>query len=200
MAGEVLVPERCVDHLVLQRCEMQAMGPQDARTLLVELPKGDFAKTIARQFFFSSYALAQSDALRQSSNAELSGIAVKMHKESRYHVRHSGDWMLRLGLGTDESHARLQAAVDELWHFTGELFDVDDVERDLVADGIAVDRATLKAPWRTEVARVLQAATLSMPDDGFMQRGGREGRHTEHLGHLLAEMQIVARSYPGTEW
>jgi len=155
---------------------------------------------MARQFLVSVFEMLHLEKLQSSTDGDLAGVAAKAFKEARYHARHSADWMVKLGDGTGESHARLQAAVDELWRFTGELFDVDDVERDLVADGIAVDRATLKAPWRTEVARVLQVATLSMPDDGFMQRGGREGRHTEHLGHLLAEMQIVARSYPGTEW
>jgi ring-1,2-phenylacetyl-CoA epoxidase subunit PaaC len=168
--------------------------------LIVELPRGDFAFTMARQFLVSVFEMLHLEKLQSSTDGDLAGVAAKAFKEARYHARHSADWMVKLGDGTGESHARLQAAVDELWRFTGELFDVDDVERDLVADGIAVDRSALKAPWRTEVARVLQAATLSMPDDGFMQRGGREGRHTEHLGHLLAEMQIVARSYPGTEW
>jgi len=168
--------------------------------LLVELPKGDFAVTIARQFFFSSYALAQSDALRQSSNAELSGIAVKMHKESRYHVRHSGDWMLRLGLGTDESHARLQAAVDELWRYTGELFLPDEVEQRVVAAKTGVDSSTLEAPWRAQVLDVLEQASITTPEVVWMQRGGRTGRHTEHLGHLLAEMQVLQRQHPGATW
>ncbi|HEX6315756.1 MAG TPA: Phenylacetic acid catabolic protein, partial [Gemmatimonadaceae bacterium] len=108
--------------------------------------------------------------------------------------------MLKLGDGTPESHQRVQAAVNDLWRFTGELFETDDLEQALVRDGVAVDRPSLREPWKTEVARVLETATLTTPDDGFMQRGGREGRHTEHLGHLLAEMQIVARSFPGAEW
>ena len=168
--------------------------------LIVELPRGDFAFTMARQFLVSLFEVLHLEKLQSSADADLAGIAAKAFKEARYHARHSADWMMKLGDGTSESHARLQGAVDELWRFTGEMFDVDDLERDLVAEGIAVDRSTLKAPWQAEVSRVLQAATLSVPDDGFMQRGGREGRHTEHLGHLLAEMQIVARSYPGAEW
>jgi ring-1,2-phenylacetyl-CoA epoxidase subunit PaaC len=108
--------------------------------------------------------------------------------------------MLKLGDGTAESHQRAQEAIDELWRFTGELFEVDALERQLTSDGVAADRAALRERWRHEVARVLGAATLTVPDDGFMQRGGRVGKHTEHLGHLLAEMQIVARSYPGAEW
>lgn len=168
--------------------------------LIAELPRGDFGFTIARQFLVSTFEVLHLERLQASAHADLAGIAAKAFKETRYHVRHSADWMVKLGDGTAESHVRVQAAVNDLWRFTGELFETDDLERQLVSDGIAVDRAALQAPWREEVARVLSAATLTVPDDGFMQRGGRQGRHTEHLGHLLAEMQIVARSFPGAEW
>jgi ring-1,2-phenylacetyl-CoA epoxidase subunit PaaC len=168
--------------------------------LIVELPRGDFGFTTARQFLVSVFELLHLEQLQKSKHGDLAGIAAKALKETRYHARHSADWMLKLGDGTEESHRRAQSAVDELWRFTGELFETDDLELGLVAEGIAVDREALRGPWRQEVTRVLQAATLTVPDDGFMQRGGREGRHTEHLGHLLAEMQIVARSYPGAEW
>jgi ring-1,2-phenylacetyl-CoA epoxidase subunit PaaC len=168
--------------------------------LLVELPKGDFAFTIARQFLFSTYALLQSDALQRSSNADLAGVASKMYKESRYHVRHSGDWMLRLGDGTDESHARLQHAIDDLWRYTGEMFLTDDVEQTLVAQKIAVDSASLEMPWTTQVADVLQRAGITTPEVSWMQRGGRAGRHTEYLGHMLAEMQVLQRQHPGAAW
>jgi ring-1,2-phenylacetyl-CoA epoxidase subunit PaaC len=168
--------------------------------LLVELPKGDFAVTIARQFLFSTHALLLSDRLRASANAELAGAAAKIHKESRYHVRHSGDWVLKLGDGTPESHARLQAAVDELWRYTGELFLTDDVEQRLVASRIAVDSSSLEQPWRAQVDAVLHQAGITVPDVKWMQRGGREGRHTEHLGHMLAEMQVLQRQHPGASW
>lgn len=168
--------------------------------LMMELPRGDFAFTTARQFLVSVFEVLQLEKLQSSRHADLAGIAAKALKETRYHARHSADWMLKMGDGTEESHDRAQAAIDDLWRFTGELFESDDLERQLVADGMAVDRSALRDAWRHEVARVLTAATLKVPDDGFMQRGGREGRHTEHLGHLLAEMQIVARSYPGAEW
>ena len=137
---------------------------------------------------------------REGKHTDVAGIAAKALKETRYHARHAADWMLKLGDGTAESRERVQSAVEDLWRFTGELFEVDDIERVLTAEGIAVDRASLRGPWHAEVSRVLSAATLTVPDDGFMQRGGREGKHTEHLGHLLAEMQIVARSFPGAEW
>jgi ring-1,2-phenylacetyl-CoA epoxidase subunit PaaC len=168
--------------------------------LLVELPKGDFAFTIARQFFFGMYAMLQSDALQHSANKDLAGIAAKMHKESRYHVRHSGEWMLKLGDGTDESHSRLQNAVNELWRYTGELFFTDDLEQQLVAHKLAVDSASLESRWRTEVNDVMGRAGIQAPEVKWMQRGGRGGRHTEHLGHMLAEMQVLQRQYPGATW
>ena len=167
---------------------------------LVELPKGDFAVTIARQFLFSVYAMLQAEALTRSANQELAGIATKMFKEARYHVRHSGDWMLKLGDGTEESHRRLQAAVDELWRYTGELFMTDDLEQKLVAQKIAVDSSTLQQPWRRQVDDVLRRANITVPEVKWMQRGGRSGQHTEHLGHMLAEMQVLQRQHPGASW
>lgn len=168
--------------------------------LLVELPKGDFAFTIARQFFFSVYALLQSEALQRAADKELAGIAAKMHKETRYHVRHSGEWMLKLGDGTEESHSRLQDAVNDLWRYTGELFFTDDVEQRLVAQKLAVDSSSLEPRWREQVQSVLAQARCSAPETKWMQRGGRSGRHTEHLGHMLAEMQTLQRQHPGAAW
>jgi ring-1,2-phenylacetyl-CoA epoxidase subunit PaaC len=168
--------------------------------LLVELPRGDFAFTIARQFFFSTFAFLQAEALQRSSNSDLAGIAAKSFKESRYHVRHSGDWMLKLGGGTDESHRRLQGAVDELWRYTGELFLIDDVERRLATQGIAPDTGALEPRWREQVGDVLRRAGVTVPEVKWMQRGGREGRHTEHLGRMLAEMQVLQRQHPGAAW
>jgi ring-1,2-phenylacetyl-CoA epoxidase subunit PaaC len=175
-------------------------GVEFRNALMMELPRGDFAFTTARQFLVSVFEVLHLEKLQSSKHADLAGIAAKALKETRYHARHSADWMLKMGDGTAESHQRAQAAIDDLWRFTGELFESDALEQQLVADGIAVDRRSLRDAWRHEVTRVLNAATLNVPDDGFMQRGGREGRHTEHLGHLLAEMQIVARSYPGADW
>lgn len=168
--------------------------------LLVELPKGDFAFTIARQFFFAVYAMLQADALQHSAHEELAGIAAKMHKESRYHVRHSGEWMLKLGDGTDESHRRLQEAVNELWRYTGELFLTDGVEQHLAAEHVGADPSTLEPRWREQVDDVLRRSNISAPDIKWMQRGGRMGRHTEHLGHMLAEMQVLQRQHPGAAW
>jgi ring-1,2-phenylacetyl-CoA epoxidase subunit PaaC len=168
--------------------------------LLVELPIGDFAVTIVRQLFFSVFSLLEMEALQRSTNADLAGIAAKAVKEARYHVRHSGQWVITLGDGTDESHSRAQRAVDDLWRYTGELFIADAVDRDVAASGLGVDPSTLADPWRAQIEDVLRRATLNVPSATYMQRGGREGRHTEHLGHMLAEMQIVARSHPEATW
>lgn len=168
--------------------------------LLVELPKGDFAVTIARQFFFSVFAMLQSGALRASKDENVAGIAAKMLKEFRYHGRHSGDWMLRLGGGTEESHRRLQDAVNDLWRYTGELFLADDLDRRVAASGFGVDPSTLETAWRAQVEDVLGRAGILAPAVSWMQRGGRAGKHTEHLGHMLAEMQVLQRQHPGADW
>jgi ring-1,2-phenylacetyl-CoA epoxidase subunit PaaC len=168
--------------------------------LMVELPKGDFALTIVRQFFYAAFARAQMDALRSSSHEELAGIAAKASKELRYHVRHSAQWVVTLGDGTDESRRRTQNAVNELWRYTGELFASDQVDETAAAAGMGVNPATLEEDWRRTVGETLARASLEIPESGYMQRGGRSGRHTEHLGHLLSEMQIVARSHPGATW
>lgn len=169
-------------------------GTDYRNILMVELPKGDFGFTIARQFFFSVFNYLQMEALAKSKPADLAGIAAKAVKEAKYHVRHSADWMVKLGDGTAESHRRMQDAVDELWRFTGEMFIGDATDKEVL------DPATLEKPWRAHVDDVLKRASLTIPDTKFMQRGGREGKHTEHLGHMLTEMQIVARSFPDGKW
>ncbi|MEK6612967.1 MAG: 1,2-phenylacetyl-CoA epoxidase subunit PaaC, partial [Gemmatimonadota bacterium] len=161
---------------------------------------GDFGVTIVRQFLYGVYSVLQWDALSKSKDGTLAGIAAKSLKEARYHVRHAGEWVIRLGDGTDESHRRAQVAVDTLWPYTGELFMQPADEAELVADGITADVSLLELAWEVQVADVLRRATLTAPETAWMQRGGREGKHTEHLGHLLAEMQIVARSHPDAKW
>lgn len=170
---------------------------------LVELPKGDFAFTIARQFLFDVYAVVLLDALSSSTHAELAAIAAKALKEAKYHVRHSGEWMLKLGDGTAESHHRVQTAVDDLWRFTGELFAPDDIDRAMQQAGVGADLTALRERWLSLVREVMDQATLTLPNDVPRlpnARGGRTGAHTEYLGHMLAEMQIVARSHPGATW
>jgi ring-1,2-phenylacetyl-CoA epoxidase subunit PaaC len=194
-AGQVEGKGRDQDALAYLRTDREYRN-----ALMVELPKGDFGYTIVRQFLFSVYAMHQWEALSSSADADLSGIAAKALKESRYHVRHSAEWLVRLGDGTDESHGRAQDALDDLWRYTGELFMTDEVEQALVKEKIGVDSGSLAAPWKRDVADVIARATLRLPTDGYMQRGGRLGQHTEHLGVMLAEMQVLPRTHPGAKW
>ena len=168
--------------------------------LIVEQPNGNFADTTARQFLFDAWHLPLLRVLARSSDAQVAGIAAKAAKEAAYHVERSGDWVIRLGDGTDESHAKIQSAIDDLWMYTGEMFIADAIEVELIDAGIAADVRALEAPWREHVDRILAAATLEAPDATFMQQGGKKGVHTEHLGHLLAEMQTLPRSHPGARW
>jgi ring-1,2-phenylacetyl-CoA epoxidase subunit PaaC len=168
--------------------------------LLVEQPNGDFALTIARQVLYSALMHPFWRALAGSRDETLAAIAAKAEKESAYHLRHAGEWLIRLGDGTEESHRRAQDAVDELWPYTGEMFATDAATEALVAEGIAVDVARLRPEWEKTVADLLARATLTRPADGWMQEGGRHGHHSEHLGHLLAEMQYLQRAYPGAVW
>jgi ring-1,2-phenylacetyl-CoA epoxidase subunit PaaC len=167
---------------------------------LVERPNGDFADTMARQLCYSAFAVPLWNALTHSGDVELAGIAAKAEKECAYHLRHSAEWVIRLGDGTAESHGRMQRAIDEIWMFTGELFDVDEVDRAMIEAGIGTDAAKLRPAWNATVNEVLAEATLRRPADGWMVSGGRRGTHTEHLGHMLAEMQFLQRAYPGATW
>ncbi len=168
--------------------------------LLVEQPNGDFAVTIARQFLYSALIDPYWRALTASADETLAAIAAKAEKESAYHLRHSAEWLIRLGDGTPESHARAQDALDGLWMYTGEMFEADATERSLVEAGVAVDPASLRATWDETVDAVLAQATLKRPAGGWMQTGGRAGRHTEHLGFVLAELQHLQRTHPGATW
>ena len=168
--------------------------------LLVEQPNGDFAHTLVRQFFYAAFADLYWRAMMSSRDTTLAAVAAKSEKESAYHVRHSSEWILRLGDGTAESHRRAQTAIDDLWAFTGEMFGVDDSERDLIDAGIAVDPATLRSQWLKTVSDIVTEATLVLPKSDWMQQGGRSGRHSEHLGHLLSELQSMQRTFPGVTW
>ena len=168
--------------------------------LIFELPRGDFAFTMARQFLIDVFNLAFLTQLQKSTDAQLAAIAGKAVKESRYHLRRSQEWMLRLGLGTPESHQRLQNAVSELWGYTAELFESDALDTELCAAGIAVDLPALKMEWEPQVRAALKAANIQIPDEDWQASGGRQGKHTEWLGHLLCELQFVQRAYPRLEW
>lgn len=162
--------------------------------LLVEQPNGDYAATMARQFYFDAWHLPLLEALGRSPEPRISAIAAKAAKEAAYHLHRSRDWVLRLGDGTAESHGRMQAAADELWPYTGEMFAAD------AADAAAGDLGALREPWLAEVGSTFAAATLAVPQDAWMQHGGKQGIHTEKLGTLLAEMQFLQRAYPGVQW
>jgi ring-1,2-phenylacetyl-CoA epoxidase subunit PaaC len=168
--------------------------------LLVEQQNGDFARTMVRQFFYAGFADLYWRAMMKSGDATLAAIAAKSEKESAYHLRHSSEWIVRLGDGTEESHRRAQAAIDDLWAYTGEMFGVDDSERALIDAGMAVDPATLRTPWLKTVSDVVNEATLALPKSDWMQQGGRSGRHSEHLGHLLSELQSMQLMFPGATW
>ena len=194
-AGALEGAGRDEDDLAMTRTEREYTN-----VLLVEQPNGDFAVTMARALFFDIYQFLLWEQLARSADSTLAAIAAKAHKEVRYHRRHSESWVTRLGDGTDESHRRMQTAVDTLWRFVGELFVADEVDLAMVENGIGVDPASLRGPWMAAVTGVLKTATLEMPDEPIVRTGGRSGFHTEHLGHLLSEMQWMQRTYPGLEW
>jgi ring-1,2-phenylacetyl-CoA epoxidase subunit PaaC len=171
-------------------------APQYRNLLLLEQPNGDFGHTIVRQFFYSAFADPYWRLMMGSADATLAAIGAKSEKESAYHLRHSSEWMIRLGDGTEESHRRTQAAVDALWPFTGEMFEPEDA----MLAGVAADTVSLLPIWRATVADILAQATLTVPRGTWMHRGGRTGRHTEHLGPMLSVMQHLQRTHPGAHW
>jgi len=199
LAGEIEGAGRDEDALAYHRDAPQFLNP-----LLVERPNGDYAQTMARQFFYDVWHYYLLQSLAKSADERVAAIAAKGIKEVAYHVRRSSDLAVRLGDGTDESHARMQAAVDELWRYTGELFTDDEIDRDVAARGLGCELASLREPWLAHVRDVLQEATLTVPDEAqayhALLRGGRQGRHTEDLGYVLAEMQHLQRAYPGAAW
>ncbi len=173
---------------------------QFTNCLICEQDNGDYAKTILRQAFFDSFDYLLYTELAKSKDETLAGIAAKSIKEITYHKRHSHSWVNRFGNGTEESKTRLQNAVNELWRFTGEFFETSDNDKALAKQGIAVDVSTLKGAWEKEILTLLQKATITIPLDSYMQTGGRKGVHTEHLGFLLSEMQVLPRMLPDAKW
>jgi len=193
--------------------ELEGMGRDEDRlaylrdnrefrnVLLTEQPNGDYAMVMVRQFFFDTWHFFLMRELLNSTDKRIAEIAEKSIKEVTYHLRRSGDLVVRLGDGSDISHARMQAAVDELWTYTGEAFIYDELDLAMVEQGVAPAAETLRTAFLQHVAEVFEEATLSMPSpDAYMQRGGKQGRHSERLGYILAEMQFLQRAYPGVEW
>ena len=195
LAGKVEGKGRDEDALAFLR------DVQDFRNLLlVEQPNGDYADTLMRQFFFDCWHYHQLQSLQESADLRVAEIAAKSIKEVAYHLRRSGDLVVRLGDGSDESHRRMQASADKLWAWTGEAFVDDDIDRQAAVDGVAPLPSTLRDAWLADVRHVFAEATLALPPaDAWMQSGGKQGRHTEHLGYLLAEMQFLQRAYPGAQ-
>lgn len=168
--------------------------------LLSEQPRGDFGFSMLRQMLCDAFDVLFYSALMKSSDNTLSGIAAKAYKESQYHLRHSSSWTERLGDGTEESHQRMQNSLNELWRFTDDLFAMRAADLELANTGVAVDTSSFREAWFKNVSDVLERATLTIPTHAFMQKGSLEGRHTEHLGYLLAEMQSLHRAIPGVKW
>jgi len=168
--------------------------------LLVELPNGDWGKTILRQFLFSAYQFLLYGRLKATQDSTIAAIAEKSLKEVTYHLRWSSEWVIRLGDGTEQSRQRMQIALDQLWPYSGELFIPTSYEIIAANAGYGTDITLLKDPWINTVNSILQEATLFVPENSWMQEGGKTGTHSEHLGYLLAEMQYLQRSYPNSEW
>ena len=174
--------------------------PDYRNPLLVEQPNGNFADTMARHLVFAAYATPLYERLAASSDAETAGIATRSGRETAYHLRHAGEWMIRLGDGTAESRAKAEAALDDVWPYVPELFEADDLDREVAASGFGVDPSTLQGDFDAAIDDVLVRATLARPAARYGQRGGKHGRHSEHLGHILAELQFLQRAYPGASW
>ena len=168
--------------------------------LLVEQTNGDFGKTIMRQFFFDAYRRLLLERLLKSTDIQIAAIADKSLKETKYHLKHSSEWIIRLGDGTEESHSRIQESLDALWKYTSELFYADEVDENLIMAGIIPSMEGLQEEWMKNVSELLEEATLTIPSNNWKQEGGRIGKHTEHLGFLLAEMQYMQRTFPNMKW
>ncbi|MFZ9027719.1 MAG: 1,2-phenylacetyl-CoA epoxidase subunit PaaC [Crocinitomicaceae bacterium] len=194
-AAELEGKDRSADDIAFLRIDREYKN-----LLLVEQENGDFGKTMMRQLFFDAYRKLLFEKLVNSSDEHLAAIAEKSLKETKYHLKHSSEWVIRLGDGTEESHERVQDSLNELWRYTGELFFENEVDEELKASGVIPDLSDLKDNWNELVKSVLAEATLTIPDNNWQFDGGRVGKHSEHLGHLLSVMQYMQRAYPNMEW
>lgn len=194
-AGEVEGKGRNEDDLAYLRFERDYKN-----LLLVEQPNGDFGMTMMRQFLFDAWRKPLFERLCNSKDSNLAAIAEKSLKETKYHLKHSSEWVIRLGDGTEESNRRMQEALDALWRYTSELFFADEVEHELSEAGIIPSMDAVKKDWEHTVNNVLTEATLHIPENNWKFEGGRRGMHSEHLGYILAELQYMQRAYPGMEW
>lgn len=195
LAGEVEGAGRSADDLAYLRDAFDFRN-----LLLLERPNEDFGHTLMRQFLFDAWHLPMLKALMQSTDNRIAEIAQKSVKEVAYHLERSTDLIIRLGDGSTESHRRMQSALDELWSYTGEMLDFDDLEPSLISTGVVPDARGIAEAWKAHVTTALTRATLKIPASDFVRRGGKSGIHSEHLGFLLAEMQFLQRAYPGASW
>lgn len=195
LAGEVEGKGRSNDDLAFLRFDREYRN-----LLLVEQPNTDFGFTMMRQFLFDAYRKPLFERLTKSGNAQLAAIAEKSLKETKYHLRHSSEWVIRLGDGTEESHQRIQESLNTLWRYTSELFYADEVDAELIANGTIPSMDGLEAEWKKTVDEVFAEATLEIPEKPWKFEGGRKGMHSEHLGYILSELQYMQRAYPGMEW
>ncbi len=194
-AGEVEGKGRTEDNLAFLRTEREFEN-----LLMAEQPNGDFAQTLLRQLFISAFHYYYYSALSKSNDKTLAALGEKSLKEVTYHLRHSSEWVIRMGDGTEESKGRLEQALVELWKYTGDFFDANEIDSILIAEGIAPDPESLRKLWMDKIREVFTLATIAVPENVFMMSGSRKGKHTEHLGHILSEMQYLQRTYPGASW
>lgn len=194
-AAQVENKNRTADDLAYFRNDRQFLNPK-----LTEQPNGDYAKTIVRQVIMDCFNFYFYTELANSKDETLAGIAQKSIKEVNYHLRHSSSWIERFGDGTEESNQRAQQAINELWQFTNELFEIDEVDTILLKDGISVDLNSVKQKWEKHITEIIKKSTLTIPENVFMQTGSRKGIHTEHLAYILLEMQAIPRMYPDAKW
>jgi len=192
-------------------CELAGEGTEDdwaffrserefLNNLLAERPNDHFGETMVRQLLFSAFYYHFYQALQESKDERFAAHGAKSLKEVSYHLRHAGEWVVRLGDGTEESHQKVQQSLDDLWRYTGDLFEMDDLDEYLIKEGVAIDLNSLKAKWDATINEVIERATLTRPADGYMDSGRLDGIHSEHLGHLLSEMQYMQRAYPDAQW
>lgn len=194
-AAKIAGDGRSEDDIAMLRNEREYLN-----VLLVEQPNIDFAHTIAKQFLFDAYHLLFLKELEKSHDITLAAIATKSIKEVSYHKRFSSDWMKRLGDGTEESHHRIQTAINELWTYTDELFHQTEADLAMLKEGIGVDVTKLKTQYYQNVSEILEEATLQVPESKYFQKGGKQGIHTEHMGYILSELQYMQRTFPKMEW
>ncbi len=194
-AGKLEGKGRTEDDLAYLRNEREFLN-----NLLAEQPNGDYAQTILRQYLTDAFEIHFYEALTKSKDETLAGIAAKSLKEIQYHLRHSSSWMLRLGDGTEESNSRLQNALNEIYRFTGSLFETDENDSVLIAAGIVPELISIQQQWQKDTDTMLEKSMLKKTEKVWMQKGNLQGKHTEHLGYILAEMQSLHRAYPGVKW